>query len=80
MKADLTELEIRKGHHRLVLRKVSPGPLLQAVHGAFSFFYEVSIDGSLRCFTHDAAVAQSVWRGAHRWLYTGKSATAEVLP
>lgn len=80
MKGELIELEVRKGHHRLLLRKVSPGPLLSAVAGAFSFFYEVSLNGSVRCHTNDASVAQAVWRGAHRWLFTGRSSTAEVLP
>jgi hypothetical protein len=80
MKGEILELELKKGRHRLLLRKVSPGPLLTAVAGAFSFFYEVSIDGSVRCHTADASVARSIWRGAHRWLFTGKSSCAEVLP
>jgi len=80
MNPEILELEIKRGRDRLTLRKVMPGELLQAVHGAASFFYEVAINGAVRSFTNDPEVAQAVWRGCHRWLLTGRSATAEVLP
>jgi len=80
MSREIIELELRQGHNRLTLRKVVAGELLQAVHGAASFFYEVAINGSVRSFTNDPEVARSVWRGCHRWMLTGHSATAEVMP
>jgi hypothetical protein len=81
MSREITELEIRQGRHRLILRKVTPGEWLRELHGAAaSFFYEVSLDGSVRTFTADAQQAQAICRGCMRWLRTGHSTTAEVLP
>jgi hypothetical protein len=80
MSRDIVSLELRKGHSRLLLEKVAPGPLLAAVHGGVSFFYKITLDGSLRCMTHDRDEARAIWRGCHRWLFTGRAATAEVLP
>ena len=80
MSRDIVSLELRKGHSRLLLEKVAPGPLLAAVHGGVSFFYKITLDGSLRCMTSDRDEARASWRGCHRWLFTGRSATAEVMP
>jgi hypothetical protein len=80
MNRDVVSLEIRKGRSRLLLEKVVPGPILAQVHGGVSFFYKVTVDGSLRCMTPDREKAQAIWRGCHRWLHTGRAATAEVLP
>ena len=80
MSRDIVTLELRKGHSRLLLEKVVPGPLLAAVHGGVSFFYKITLDGSLRCMTADRDEARAIWRGCHRWLFTGRSATAEVMP
>ena len=80
MKREVTSLEIRKGHSRLLLEKVVPGPILSSLNPGVSFFYKITIDGSLRCMTADRDEARSCWRGCHRWLFTGRSSTAEVLP
>jgi hypothetical protein len=80
MKREVTSLEIRKGHSRLLLEKVVPGPLRAAVHGGVSFFYKITLDGSLRCMTPDRDEARACWRGCHRWLLTGRTSTAEVMP
>jgi hypothetical protein len=80
MSREIMAMEIRKGHSRLLLEKVVPGPLLASLHSGVSFFYKVTVDGSLRCMTPDRDEARAIWRGCHRWLVTGRSATAEVLP
>jgi hypothetical protein len=79
MNRELIELEIRKGRHRLIMQKVVPGPLLKAAVAApVSFFYRITLDGSLRTFTHNALEAQAVWREDLRWLGLGQS-NAEVM-
>jgi hypothetical protein len=80
MNRDVVSLEIRKGRSRLILEKVVPGPILAQANGGVSFFYKVTVDGALRCMTPDREKAQAIWRGCHRWLCTGRAATAEVLP
>jgi len=81
MSRDLIEVEIKHGRNRLSLRKVIAGDFLKAVHGAaVSFFYEVKLNGELRVFTNDPETARSIWLGCHRWMLTGASITAEVLP
>ena len=80
MNREIVSLEIRKGHNRLLLERVVPGPILASLHGGASFFYKVTLDGSLRCMTSDAKEARAIWRGCLRWLKTGHTSTAEVLP
>ena len=80
MATELIELEIRQGRNRLGLRKVEPGEMLKAACGTVSFFYEITLNGEMRGFTNDAETARAIWRGCHRWLRTGHSTTAEVLP
>ena len=77
---DIERLEIRRGRSRLVLEKIIPGPLLKSLHAGVSFFYKVSLNGSVRCMTSDPEEARAIWRGCHRYLCTFKSSTAEVLP
>jgi len=80
MNPEILEVEIKQGRNRLSLRKVIPGELLKACHGAaVSFFYEVTLNGQQRAFTSDASTAQAIWRGCHRWMRTGQSITAQVL-
>jgi hypothetical protein len=64
----ITSLEIRKGRHRLVLERVTAGPIL-AMFGA-PVLYKCSIDGKVRAFDADAELVRSVWRGIHRWLFS----------
>jgi len=79
MNREIIELEIRKGSHRLIMQKVVPGPLLKAAVAApVSFFYRITLDGSLRTFTHNVLEAQAVWRDDLRWLGFSQS-SAEVL-
>jgi hypothetical protein len=79
MNREIIELEIRKGRHCLIMQKVIPGPLLKAAVAApVSFFYRITLDGSLRTFTHNALEAQAVWRDDLRWLGLGQL-SAEVL-
>ena len=79
MNREIIELEVRKGRHRLIMQKVVPGPLLKAaVEAPVSFFYRITLDGSLRTFTHNPREAQAVWRDDIRWLGLGQS-SAEVL-
>jgi hypothetical protein len=79
MNREIIELEVRKGRHRLIMQKVVPGPLLKAAVAAqVSFFYRITLDGSLRTFTHNPREAQAVWRDDIRWLGLGQS-SAEVL-
>ena len=80
MSRDLVKLEIRSGRSRLVLERMVPGPLLASMHSGASFFYKITLNGSMRCMTADAEEARAIWRGCLRWLKTGHSATAEVLP
>jgi hypothetical protein len=81
MNTEIIELEIKQGRNRLTLRKVVPGEFLKAIHGAgVSFFYEVLLNGEMRAFTNDQAAAQAIWRGCHRWMRTGQSITADILP
>lgn len=80
MNTEIIEVEIKQGRNRLSLRKIVPGELLKACHGAaVSFFYEVTLNGQTRAFTPDAESAQAIWRGCHRWMRTGQSITVEVL-
>lgn len=80
MNPEILELEIKQGRSRLSLRKVVPGELLKACHGAaVSFFYEVTLNGQQRAFTADAESARAIWRSCHRWMRTGESVTAELL-
>ena len=79
MNREIIELEIRKGRHRLIIQKVIPGPLLKAAVAApVSFFYRITLDGSLRTFTHNSYEAQSVWRNDLRWMGLDQS-NAEVM-
>ena len=79
MNREIIELEIRKGRHRLIMQKVIPGPLLKAaVASPVSFFYRITLNGSLRTFTHNPREAQAVWRDDLRWLGLGQS-NAEVM-
>ena len=80
MRREIISLEIKRGRSRLILEKVAPGPLLAALHSGVSFFYKITVDGSLRCMTADRDEARAIWRGCHRWIFTGRSSTAEVLP
>lgn len=76
---EIITLEIRKGHHRLLLDKHEAGPILAALHPGFSFFYRVELDGKLMRMTPDALEARKSWRSLHRWLMTGRTSTASVL-
>jgi hypothetical protein len=80
MSEDLIEVEIVSGRNRLTLRKVKPGEMLQAACGAVSFFYEILLNGQVRGFTNDPEAARAIWRGCMRWMRTGHTSTAEVLP
>lgn len=76
---ELVTLELRQGRCRMTLSKSRPGPILAALHPAASFFYRVEIDGKLMRMTHDPMEARKAWRSLHRWMMTGKTATASVL-
>jgi len=76
MNREIIELEIRKGRHRLVMQKVIPGPLLKAAYSSpVSFFYRITLDGSLRTFTHNPKEAQEIWREDLRWMGLGQQST-----
>lgn len=79
MSAELISLELRQGRHRLELSRHEPGPILASLHPGSSFFYKVEIDGKLMRMTHDPLEARDAWRSLHRWLLTGRTATATVL-
>ena len=80
MKREITALEIRQGRNLLRLEKVSAGPILASLHSGASFFYRVTLDGAMWCMTSDPSEAQTIWRGCMRWLRTGNSPHAHVLP
>lgn len=80
MKREIMALEIRQGRNRLVLEKIVPGELLlAAVAAPVSFFYKITLNGSMREWTTDPHEAQRAFREEARWMRTGHH-SAEVLP
>jgi hypothetical protein len=80
MSAEIMELEIRKGRHRLVLRKVYPGPFLKVLNAtASAFFYEVKLDGKMQVFCENPMEVRAIWQECHRFMMR-KFPTPKLLP
>jgi hypothetical protein len=72
MKREFMALEIRQGRNRLKLEKIVPGELLlAAVAAPISFFYKITLNGSMRDWTTDPHEAQRAFREDARWLSSG---------
>jgi len=76
---EIVTLELRQGRSRLKLSKHEPGPILAALHPGSSFFYSIEMDGKMMRMTPDPIEARASWRSLHRWMKSGKTATASVL-